>query len=614
MVFKDLRGKASDWFVKFLLILIIASFALWGVPEFLRGYSSGTTVAKVGDVEISKNYLHKRMQTILQRFKGEITMAQAVQMGLHKRILESMITEILIDLEIRDLKLTSSDQSLLFQVRHDATFQDESGRFSSEKLNALLKSAGLSEKQFLSQLRNNLLQQQLAVAISAQTYLPAQLAIQLMEAMGQKRDIDVFFIALKDVAEKGTPAQEDLEAFYNENKERFEQPEFRRATIISITPDALFADSAISEAQLQNAYDTNKNLFTKPEAREVLVASINDLKEIEAVKQAIAYKNYAKYFHNFGYVSQGELAAEIDAAAFGLKAGELSDVIKTSEGNRVVLVKSVRPAKTRSLNAVKKKVLRIAKKQFAQEKMIALANEIDDKIASGATLEDIAKEHDFTLTRTNLIDRAGTSKEGDKNPTNIEEEVVKTIFGQEEKVDGTFQETKDGTTYLVRVDEVYPMVIPPLEEIREEISQAWQVVETQKKADALAAHIVTELDKGTSAKDIMRQQKNVTQKTFRGITRAELAEKTTLSTDLISNIYKTSAKKALAGQSDAHAVVAITREIINAKNVGQSKEMGELKKIVATSLAQELETTFVAALREKFGVKINDENLNQLAE
>ncbi len=614
MVFKDLRGKASDWFVKILLSLIILSFTLWGVPEFLRGYASGSTVAKAGPVDISKSYIQERIKNVLERFQENVTIEKAVALGLHKHVLNSIITEILIDLEIQDLKLVSSDQSLLFQAQHDATFQDENGRFSSEKLESIVRTAGLSEKQFLSQIRSRLLQQQLAVAVSAQTYIPAQLLSQIMHAMHQKRDIDIVLISSNDFPLPTTASDEELKVFYDTHKKEFETPELRRSTIISITPDALVRDNDVSDQQLRYTYETNREYFSTPETREILVASLKEDKELNDLKQAVKSKKYGKHFQNFGHVPQGVLKEEIDSVAFGLKQDTLSQIIDTSEGKRIILITDIRPTTVELLQAVRPQVLKRAKRDLAQEKMLALSSEIDDKISSGSILEEIANEYDFMLIRTNAIDRTGQSAESE-GTNNLSEDILNTIFSQEEKVDGIFQETNDGTTYLVRVDEIISPSIPSFQTIQSNVEQAYKAKARQEAALYTAQNIQKSLKSGASSiQTIVNMHTAATQKSFNNVTRAELAEKTPLPGAFISKIYNAPPGESLIDANDDTAIVAVTRSIASEESTHNANDTAEIRALIENTLTQDLESSFVNTLKEKFGVSVDEERLEQLAE
>ncbi len=47
-----LRKGAGTWVAKIFLVLLVLSFAAWGIADVFRGFQT-TTAAKVGDAEVS---------------------------------------------------------------------------------------------------------------------------------------------------------------------------------------------------------------------------------------------------------------------------------------------------------------------------------------------------------------------------------------------------------------------------------------------------------------------------------------------------------------------------------------------------------------------------------
>jgi peptidyl-prolyl cis-trans isomerase D len=55
-----LRKQAGSWVVKALLLILVLSFAIWGVGDIFYGNPQQATVAEVGDAEITANELNSR--------------------------------------------------------------------------------------------------------------------------------------------------------------------------------------------------------------------------------------------------------------------------------------------------------------------------------------------------------------------------------------------------------------------------------------------------------------------------------------------------------------------------------------------------------------------------
>jgi peptidyl-prolyl cis-trans isomerase C len=131
----------------------------------------------------------------------------------------------------------------------------------------------------------------------------------------------------------------------------------------------------IGEAEIGIYYHSHFDTFRQPERREAfhILISINDdfpentrpraLERIQKLAERLAQK--PKLFEELaqrhsecptamrggriGLVRRGQLFPPVDAALFGLKAGQLSDVVESEMGFHLVLCKSIRPPETISL-------------------------------------------------------------------------------------------------------------------------------------------------------------------------------------------------------------------------------------------------------------------------
>ena len=65
------------------------------------------------------------------------------------------------------------------------------------------------------------------------------------------------------------PAPDVLAKYFDERKVLFRAPEFRKVTILALTPDAIAPSIEIADSEVKDIYDKNPNLFGTPEKRDV---------------------------------------------------------------------------------------------------------------------------------------------------------------------------------------------------------------------------------------------------------------------------------------------------------------------------------------------------------
>ncbi|UNM06327.1 MAG: SurA N-terminal domain-containing protein [Holosporaceae bacterium] len=104
--------------MKILLGILVLSFGVfWGVAEFFRSPSAANNVATIGRLSVSKQDLVRSVQQEMNRInaqlKGQnITFAQALKFGLVSQTLVRIVNEILIEMFMKDTKLTVSEQAI----------------------------------------------------------------------------------------------------------------------------------------------------------------------------------------------------------------------------------------------------------------------------------------------------------------------------------------------------------------------------------------------------------------------------------------------------------------------------------------------------------------------
>src|SRR5918994_1239768 len=115
-----LRKNTGSWVVKVLLLLLVVSFAIWGIGDIFYGGSQNPTVATVGDAEIPASELadaFNRAVANLQRQLGpEFDRERAIQLGVMQQALQDLIRQRLITLRANGLSEDAYLASLRQQV------------------------------------------------------------------------------------------------------------------------------------------------------------------------------------------------------------------------------------------------------------------------------------------------------------------------------------------------------------------------------------------------------------------------------------------------------------------------------------------------------------------
>ncbi|TLN04346.1 peptidylprolyl isomerase, partial [bacterium] len=144
-------------------------------------------------------------------------------------------------------------------------------------------------------------------------------------------------------------------------------------------------EAKVSDEEMKKFYDENKEKFKSGEqvqASHILVKTEKEAQDILAqLKKGASFEELAKKYStdstaakggDLGWFSKGAMVPEFDKAAFGLKVGELSGIVKTQFGFHIIKVTGKRPAGVRTFDEVKEQIkanLLPAKQQEVFQKM-----------------------------------------------------------------------------------------------------------------------------------------------------------------------------------------------------------------------------------------------------
>lgn len=177
----------------------------------------------------------------------------------------------------------------------------------------------------------------------------------------------------------------------------------KRVVVEAFIRKKIEQDIKISDEDMKKFYEQNKDKFKSGEqvkASHILVKSEPAAKDILAQLkkggnfEELAKKNSsdasAEKGGDLGWFARGAMVPEFEKAAFGLKEGELSNVIKTQYGFHIIKVTGKRPAGARSFDEVKDQI-KAAMLPAKQQEVLQTLKETLKKDAKITIKEDAQK-------------------------------------------------------------------------------------------------------------------------------------------------------------------------------------------------------------------------------
>ncbi|MEO1090984.1 MAG: SurA N-terminal domain-containing protein [Pseudomonadota bacterium] len=508
-----IRRFARSWVFKGLLLVLVLSFAVWGIGDVFTGGSSGV-VARAGEEAVTASELDERFRLRLQQIQQQsaqpLTRADAIRFGLLDETLQGLIAARLLEAEARSLGLTTADATVGRLIRSDPSFA-VNGSFDRARFDNILRQSGLDEELYSEDVRREQTRAALVGAIRPVTGLPTALTAPLAERLAEQRSGQLLVVAdqrfVGDVAE---PDDDALITFLEANPVMFRAPERRDVSAVLLDARTLAAEIDVDEAELQELYDAESARFTTPEQRTVMQLRGDDetaVREAHTLLQGgmdaddVVGRVAGVSLSPLGDVARDALPEDFGNAIFAAGGpGSVTAPVQSAFGWHVFLVEAVIPSQISPLADVRDDLAaRVALERAAAE-LPDLATALDDAIGGGSTLEDAAAGLDLPLVTLVDLDRDGRSADGetyaelDAFPGMLAE-----AFTASEGEVSLLGYTDDGGAYVFRVDEVRPAHTQTLDEARGLVETAWRAEEARRLAMAAGENARLALAGGEAA-------------------------------------------------------------------------------------------------------------------
>ncbi len=460
---------------------------------FQSGYSK-TDVATVDGTPIKIAEFNSRVTNILRQ--QQIPTAAAYQMGLINNILTSEIFEILVKKDAAKLGIRIEDRLIAEQIKSLIAPYKSATVSDKDALKKFLETQGLSEKQLVTALRDDMTSKILKSTISSASYVPDSLISSIQSYRGMTKNLEVAFIPNTSITIKSNPSDKDLEAYYAERTVDFMNPESRDVTV-AILDTSKIAKPTMTDADIKASYDDNKDKFSIAASADVDQSLIDDEAKAKAVAEAVksgksmsdAVKQVTgatKSYQGKNNFSKDGLSPEIATPVFAAKAGDVIGPVKSALGYHVIQLVGLKDASTASFDSVKDKIRKELEDEKSGNAVYDVTSAIEDRLANGETYESLTKEYPLAITTFKALQRdTKTDKAGTFDDKEFQTILTK-AYGLKDSTPSEMSDFSANKLYSVRADKISPAVAKPFADVKSEILKDW-TADQQEQENLLSA-------------------------------------------------------------------------------------------------------------------------------
>jgi peptidyl-prolyl cis-trans isomerase D len=382
----DFIRNHSRLVLGFLLLLVVPSFVVFGIEGYSRFAGPGReTVAKVGGQNITRaewEQAHERVLDRARRGGGDAEQAKGEQARLDT--LDALARERVLMAAAEDQHLYPIDARLKRLFDADPQYRElrgPDGKLSRE----MLAGIGLTPALLEQRLRQEYGMRQVLMGVAMSGVMPSAAAKLSIEALFQRREVQVQRFAIAAYRAKITPGDAEIETYYKAHEDEFRSIEQADIEYVVFDQDVLARTIAVEDKDARKFYEDNlKTRFTAPEERRASHILIQaDAADPKARAQAKAraeellaqarakpasFAELAKKHSqdtasaslggDLEFARRGSMAAKpLEDAVFGMKVGEIAGPVESEFGYHVVTLTAQRGGQVRPFDEVKAEVL-----------------------------------------------------------------------------------------------------------------------------------------------------------------------------------------------------------------------------------------------------------------
>ena len=599
------KSKTS---VSKIFVWILLGFLFVGLIGFGTGNLSGNikTIGKIGETEITVNQYVRALQTELrntsQQFGQQLTLQQLQAFGIQQQVLARLVTDKLLENEASKLSLSVDDKTVRDNIVSLNVFKGPDGNFNQDAYNFALENAGYTSTEFEEEIRAETARNILSQSILSGNMTNKLQAELLASFLLEERSFNIQILKPENISfTVKDPTDEQLESFLEINVDDYTVPESKAITYAVLQPEMLIDIVESDDSILEKIYDEKKQEYNKPEQRTVERLSFLNMDEANSVMgevtknltdfdKLLSDRNLSDEDVLYGTFTEEQLL-EGKKQVFAGNVGEVVGPVETDLGPVIFRIREIIPAKTTSFEEAKPEL----DKEYRLSEAIKLIDErIEDSqnlLAAGGTLEELNKEIGFSVENILFNSEANVP---------ILENKIFFDTAQTAKVNDfpEIKELSNGGLFALRVDQTVDARQKDIDEVRTELTNAWQKQELQNKLDEIAKDMLSKhqykgkilnFNKITRDKDLPELPENIVEEAFNLST----GEGTVISGDEESFILR------LKNVSNADLSSDTAKLLVS-----------QLKNQISNSLSADLFESFAKMARVNSKLDLNEQAVN----
>ena len=328
-----------------------------------------------------------------------------------------------------------------------------------------------------------------------------------------KAKIEFVKVSVADVHKRVQVTEEKLKEFYEQRKPTYLIDENRTAKLLTVS-DAVLPPPEVAEADMRRHYNQNLVVYQNPErvqTRHILFMTLDKSEEESAAIEETAKKvleevraggDFVKLAAqhsedpasasdggDLGWVTRGQMDPEFEKGTFALKAGEISELVKSTFGFHIIKADAREDGGTKPFEEVQEQVREALRRERLHLSRIKLLDEVMAAArGSGADLEEVGRQFNLPVRTVGPFTLAEPAPE-----LATPQEFLNEVFTAE--VGEPLSSTKESQVTIVVLSEINRPRQAEFEDVRDQVRAQFLDAEGTALASERAYEIAEEAGK-----------------------------------------------------------------------------------------------------------------------
>ena len=617
-----MRRGAAGWVAKILFGLLILSFAVWGIGDYLTP-DADPVVAEVGDIEIRRSALDRAERQQIERMRrvlgGAFDPDDLPQSTIRAAALDQLVGQTAVEMETRALGLSVTDAAVSAAIRSNPQFAPD-GAFDAAAFRRALFVAGLTEDAYVDSLRTDLARAQLVNSIAARMPPPLPLAEVANQVERQERNV-AYVQAETGAIETPAPTDAELRAYVEANAERYAEPERRDVRALIVSTETVLEATEVTDAEVEARYEATKEQLRRPERRTLTQALFQSEEEAKAFRSTAptevdVFKNLAELagaaVTDLGALAQDEVFPKALAdVVYAAQENAATQPVGTGLGWHVVLISDVAPAGVAPLEEVRGQIRDHLRAERAETGVVERANSMEDALAAGGDLNAASAAAGLPVKTFVGVDRNGRGPD---------DEPVEGLPADPAFLDAIFERQAGDQSGLIEldgarftaliVDDIHPSAPKPFEEVRAKAEEAWRTEKRREIAEERLAALtgatsLAAFEQAASTAELAVEKTGMKR-------RDQMRNSNALGAAFVETLFATPLNEVVTTEAAGAVTAAIVFEITEPRFSPDSTDGRQFLEQLARSTAGERAEALAAVARDAHTPEVVNSALNPI--